>query len=135
MPNMTLIKFGSRMNNLFYKLSGGKLMGKANGLPILLLTTTGRKSGREHTCPVVYLKDGENYIIMPGIVPKPDWLLNLMANPNATIQVGGVSMSVQANSVDETERDRVWKRVPDYWREYQAQYDEPLTILFLSPQL
>lgn len=133
MPNKRMIRFGSRMNVFFYRISGGRLMKESNGLPILLLTTTGRNSGKPHTCPVVYLKHDGSFVIMPGVFERPDWYLNLEAAPKASILLEGKTFQVEAREAGAEEREVIWRNVPAYWREYQAQYDEQLPLVLLKP--
>jgi deazaflavin-dependent oxidoreductase (nitroreductase family) len=115
-----------------YRRSGGKLGARRNGLPVLLLTTTGRFSGKLHTTPVVYLADGEDYVIMPGVYARPDWYLNLKAHPQAAIQVGPEQIPVAATITRGYQRDRLWQFAPSYWHDYQAQYRHPLPIISLT---
>ena len=76
-----------------YRLTGGRLGGKAVGMPILLLTTTGRKSGKPRTRPVGYLPDGDTYVVVAaagGVPQHPDWYLNLRDNPSVTTVSAGM---------------------------------------------
>jgi deazaflavin-dependent oxidoreductase (nitroreductase family) len=130
-PPRAMLKRFSRINVLAYRVSGGKLMGRRNGLPLLLLTTTGRTSGKSHTVPLVFLQDGDCPLVMPGVYERPDWILNLETNPQATMQVGAETSAVRVESLTGADRDRIWQGVPDYWKDYQGQYDDPLPIMRL----
>ena len=82
-----------RLNILIYRLSGGRLFNKTPGgnLKILLLTTTGRKSGIQRTHPVMYYPDGRDFIVAASNAGKdkpPLWYLNLNASPTAVVEVG-----------------------------------------------
>jgi deazaflavin-dependent oxidoreductase (nitroreductase family) len=82
-----------------YRRTGGKVGGRLGAMPVLLLTTTGRKSGKKHTVPVMYLRESPNYIITAsnnGGEKPPAWWLNLKSNPQATIEIGGDTRSVRA---------------------------------------
>lgn len=108
-------------------------MGKRNGLPLLLLTTTGRSTGIPRTVPLVYLEEGESYVIMPGVYRQPDWYLNLKVKPYAQIQIKSHQFDVFAEETKGMKRERLWQSVPQYWRAYQAQYTELLPLIVLKP--
>jgi len=78
------------LNVWLYRVSGGWMMGRMGAAPILLLTTTGRRSRRERTVPVLYLEDGGRFVMvasLAGAPRHPAWFLNLGANPSARLQV------------------------------------------------
>jgi len=102
-----------------------------NGLPVLLLTTTGRKSGQAHTVPVAYLSHGNAYLIAPGVVPRPDWYLNLKHAPRAEIQIGAQTMAAEAEELTGPARNRLWATVPDYWKEYEQRTGITLPLMLL----
>ncbi len=134
MPPVWLLRWLSQLNVLLYRLSGGKLWSRMNGLPVILLTTTGRHSGRPHTTPTVYVSDGERLIIAPGFVETPDWYLNLKASPQASILRGRTHQTVTAKEVDPAERERLWPLVPGYWKQYRIKYNNELPLIILAPQ-
>jgi F420H(2)-dependent quinone reductase len=76
-PPKPILRFFSRIHTWLYRRSNGRRRNVMNGLPVLLLTTFGWQSGQPHTVPVVYLADRDDYLIAPGVVPRPDWYLNL----------------------------------------------------------
>jgi deazaflavin-dependent oxidoreductase (nitroreductase family) len=119
-------------NVFVYQISGGRIMGMRNGLPLLLLTTTGRSSGNPHTVPLAYLEDDGRYVVMPGVYQRPDWYLNLKANGHAQAQIKNHQFDVFAEEVDGVERERLWKSVPQYWRDYQEQYSELLPLILIK---
>ena len=87
--------------------------GKVGGRPVLLLTTTGAKSGRQFTLPLVYLPDGERLLIFAskgGWPTNPDWYHNLVANPTVTVEVGGDKYEATATVLAGEERDRLYQR-------------------------
>jgi len=102
-----------------------------NGMPVLLLTTIGRKTGRPRTVPLVYMREGGGYVIAPGILESPAWYLNLRMNPQARIQIGASAMPVEAREVHGDERRRLWARVPPYWRDYQRAYRGEIQVMIL----
>ena len=132
-PPRAMLRRFSAFNIFIYRISGGRFMGRRNDLPLLLLSTTGRSSGALHTVPLVYLRDGERYIVMPGVYERPDWYLNLKANPGVQIQVGSVQFAVVGEEVTGSERERLWRQVPQYWRDYQEQYSQRLPVMVLQP--
>lgn len=135
-PPRWLLKLSSRIHVFLYHKTSGRVWKSMNGVPVMLLTTTGRKTGNPHTVPVVFLKDDLNYVIAPGVVERPAWYLNLKANPRARIQIGGFSMQVEAAVADNEERHRLWAMVPPYWEAYQknARGELPLVVLKTQDQ-
>src|SRR5919202_159512 len=88
-----------KLNVPVYRATRGRLMGKVGRAPVLLLTTTGRKSGEPRTAPVVYLADGDRYVVIgsnAGNPRPPAWALNLHANPDAQVEVRGDRRRVRA---------------------------------------
>lgn len=96
-----------------FRSYGGKVGGPFEGAPLLLLTTTGARSGMARTTPVMYLPDGDRLIIFAtkaGASTNPDWYYNLMAHPKATVEVGSETFEVMAVEVTGEERDRLYAR-------------------------
>ena len=131
-PRRGMLRRFSTVNVFIYRISGGQFMSKRNGLPLLLLTTMGRSTSIQHTVPLVYLEDDESYVVMPGVYRRPDWYLNLRANPRAKARISRHQFEVFAEEVDGAERERLWEGVPQYWRDYQAQYTELLPLILLK---
>ena len=97
-----------------YRWSGGRVMGSVGGTPVLLLTTTGRKSGKQRTTPLGYFADGQDYIVVAsngGRPARPAWYLNLTQTPQVTVQIKGQMMKANASTVGEGERDVLWKKI------------------------
>src|SRR5690242_5522305 len=95
-----------------YRRTGGRVAGTMKGAPVLLLTTTGRRSGRPWTTPVIYQADGDGWVVIAsngGRPRHPAWWLNLRANPQATIEIGRDTIPVTAQAVTGTDRDRLWR--------------------------
>src|SRR4051795_3530320 len=102
-----------KLNKPVYRLSGGRIGGKVGKAPVLLLTTTGRKSGLERTAPVVYLADGDNVVIIntnAGHEKVPAWSLNLKAKPQAEIEIGRDKPRVVARVAEAKEREEPRRR-------------------------
>jgi deazaflavin-dependent oxidoreductase (nitroreductase family) len=86
----------------------------AGGQPVLVLTTTGRRSGRRHSTPVAYLREGDDLVITGGNIGldrPPAWSLNLQADPRAEVELEGKRLSVRARRAEGDERDRLWNRL------------------------
>ena len=78
----------------------------------LVLRTTGRKTGKTRQVPLIYIEDGERYVVVAssgGFVPDPKWWLNLQANPEATVEIRGKTTRVRAEEVSAEERARIWR--------------------------
>ena len=96
-----------------FRASQGKVGGRFEGRPVLLLTTTGAKSGRKLTTPLVYLQDGERRLIFAskaGAPTNPDWYHNLVANPTVTVEVGTETYEAEAVVITGEERDRLYAK-------------------------
>src|SRR5271167_3972966 len=94
-----------------FRANDGKLGGPFEGAPVLLLTTTGAKSGERRTTPVMYLPDGERMVIFAskaGAPTNPAWYHNLLANPTATVEVGTETVDAAAVVTSGEERDRLF---------------------------
>lgn len=110
-----------KVHPTLYRWSGGRIGGKLVGLPVLLLTTRGRKSGAPRTTALTYLPRGDDCVVIASCLgePKhPAWWLNLEADPAATILVGSDERGVRAREAEGPERDAIWDELvahsPDY---------------------
>ncbi len=122
-----------------YRTTGGKLGGKMQGSPVLLLETTGRKSGKRRTTPLLYLPDGSNMVIVAskgGATKHPAWWLNLRENPETEVQVGPRTLEVRAEETTGKDRERLWQRLvamyPGY-ADYQRRTDREIPVVRLRP--
>ena len=109
-----------------YRRTGGRLSltGRA---PVLLLTTTGRRTGKARTVPLFYIRDGDRLVICnvsPGFEQPNPWILNLRAQPRARVQVGRHTTTVRARPVSEQELAAYWPQLVKVWPAYQAFYDK-----------
>lgn len=101
-----------------FRAHQGRVGGPYKDMKLLLLTTTGAKTGREFTIPVAYTQDGDNFIIVAskgGAPTNPDWYYNLLAHPDVTIEVGTEKIQVHAIEAKEEERERLFDQ---HAREY-----------------
>lgn len=109
-----LARAAGRLHCALYRVSGGKLGGSVRGVPVLLLTTRGRKSGRVYTWPVSYLHEGDNLLLVAstgGMPRNPAWYHNLRANPNVTVEIGRKSRAMVAQPQVGPARDAYWARI------------------------
>jgi deazaflavin-dependent oxidoreductase (nitroreductase family) len=120
-----------------FRANEGKVGGQFEGAPLLLLTTTGRKSGRMFTSPVMYLADGGKLLVFGskgGAPDHPDWYLNLVNNPAVTVEVGTETFPARAVVLEGEERDRMYaeqaRRFPGF-AEYQAKTDRVIPVIAL----
>jgi F420H(2)-dependent quinone reductase len=127
------------VNVWLYRLSGGRVMGKMGAAPILLLTTTGRKSGRKRTVPLLYLKDDKRFVIVASFAgsPKhPAWFVNLEANPKVELQVGGERFAAVARRATAQEKARLWPSLvsiyPRY-EDYQKRTAREIPLAIITP--
>ncbi len=91
------------------------------GVPTLLLTTRGKKSGTARRTALIYGMDGDDYVVLAsygGAPAHPDWYVNLEADPEVVIQVGPEIMAATARTAGPDERDRLWKVMTDIWPDY-----------------
>jgi len=108
------------------------------GSTILLLTTTGRKSGNKTTTPLIYGMDGDNPVIVAskgGAPQHPGWYKNLVANPAAEVQILGETFPVRARDAEGDERDRLWQLMNGIWKhydEYQTKTDRQIPVVVLE---
>ena len=107
---------------------------------MLLLTVTGRKSGRRFTVPLTYIQDGERAIVAAsrtGMDAHPAWYLNLVANPEVDVQFGSATRPMRAHTADEAERAHYWPKLveknPDYGF-YQERTTRKIPVVILSPR-
>ncbi|HMD52512.1 MAG TPA: nitroreductase family deazaflavin-dependent oxidoreductase [Solirubrobacteraceae bacterium] len=99
-----------------FRANEGRVGGPFDGTPVLLLSTTGARTGQPRTTPVVYMPDGERMIIFAskaGAPQNPAWYHNLVANPHATVEVGTETVPVEAEVLTGEERDRYFRRQAD----------------------
>ncbi len=108
------------------------------GAPTLILTTTGRKSGKEYPTPLIFGRDGDGYVIVAsqgGRPDHPDWYKNLVATPEAQVQVKGDKFRAQARTAEGEERERLWKTMNEIWPhydEYQTKTDRVIPVVVLE---
>jgi deazaflavin-dependent oxidoreductase (nitroreductase family) len=108
------------------------------GSPILILTVTGRKSGKEYSTPLIFGEDGGNHVIVGsqgGRPEHPDWYLNLEASPEVGVQVKADKFRARARTTEGEERDRLWRQMNGIWKhydEYQTKTDREIPVVVLE---
>ncbi len=136
----TGLRWTGKLNIPLYRLSGGRIGGHIAKAPVLLLTTTGRKSGQQRTAPVVYLADGENLVVIgsnAGHGRTPAWSLNLKSNPDADVEVGRKRRPVRARVAEGDERAELWRKHNEQYSgfdEYEARTDRDIALFVLEPR-
>jgi deazaflavin-dependent oxidoreductase (nitroreductase family) len=122
-----------------FRANGGKVGGAFEGSPLLLLQTTGAKTGRTRVKPLVYRRDGDRLIVFGtkgGSPTHPEWLYNLGANPRVTVEVGSDRFKADARVALPDERDRLWRLqtqdVPVF-ADYQKKTDRTIPVVILEP--
>ena len=129
--------FNSRIIREF-QANGGEVSGQFVGAPRLLLTSTGAKTGAQRTNPMMYLADGERLVVFAskaGAPTNPDWYHNLVAHPEATVEVGTERFGVTATVLTGGERDELYERqsvlYPGF-AEYQAGTSRTIPVIALE---
>src|SRR6185369_6226049 len=108
----TMNEFNTKVIDEF-RANAGKVGGMFTGAPMLILHTTGAKSGKSYATPLVYLPDGDRWVIIAskaGAATSPDWFHNLVSHPDAEIEVGSERVRVRAEVVGSAERDRLYDK-------------------------
>lgn len=122
-----------------FRANAGKVGGQFEGAPMLLLHSTGAKSGVERVNPMMYQADGQNYAVFAskaGAPTNPDWFHNLVANPSASIEVGDRTVAVVARMTEGDERERLWSRQKELYpgfADYEAQTTRQIPVVLLEP--
>ncbi len=135
----SFMRAADRLTQVTFRLTGGRLGGQQLKYTILLLETKGRKSGRSRTHALLYVRDGERYVICAsnfGAPQHPAWYWNLKALPRARIQVGRRRLMVLARDAEGEERARLWQRLRASWPlydSYQADVSRQIPVVILTP--
>jgi deazaflavin-dependent oxidoreductase (nitroreductase family) len=130
----------SRWHRRIYRLTRGLIGRRLVDNDMLLLTTIGRQSGRRHEVPLLYLRDGEQLVVIAsygGRPNYPDWYLNLVSEPEAEVQIEGRRQSVIARVATSAERAVWWPRIVDAYEgysQYQSRTKRIIPVVFLDPR-
>ncbi len=133
------MRSGSGVHTAVYRATGGRVAGEAGNLPVLLLTTTGRRSGKQRTTPLLYVRDGDDLVVVASNGGRdwfPAWWLNLQQHPDAVVELGRERREVSATKADPEQRARFWPKFtgayPGYL-DYQARTAREIPLVILHP--
>ncbi len=121
-----------------FRANRGKNGGPFAGRPLLLLTTTGAKSGQRRTTPMMFIPDGDRLLVIAsnvGAPAHPDWYRNLVAHPEVTVEVGTETFDATAVVTQGAERDRLWTRIVElypFFTGHQAKTTRQIPVIALS---
>ncbi len=128
-----------RLHRFIYRASGGRVGAAIGGTPVLLLFTTGHRSGEPRAVTLTFFEDGDRLVVVgsnAGEDRRPAWWLNLQERPDAAVQIGGATTRVRAAEAVGEERERLWaeltRRDPAY-EEYQLRTDRRIPVVLLQP--
>lgn len=126
------------IHTALYRVSGGKVGGRMRGAPVLLLSVTGRKSGKRRTTPLLYGREGDAYVLIAsagGAPRNPAWYLNLQGQ-EPEVLVGRQRVQVRARDAEGEERERLWALMvalyPAY-ADYQTKTTRRIPVVVLEP--
>lgn len=130
----------ARAQAWLYRATGGKLGGTFAGVPVMVLTTVGRKSGQARDTPLLVLRDGEKLVTVAskgGYPSHPAWYLNLLAHPKVSVRLGSEERSMRAVTANAEERAHYWPKLvelyPSY-RSYQEKTEREIPVVVLTPE-
>lgn len=110
----------------------------ADGRPLLLLTTTGARSGKPYTAPMMYIPDGDRLLVIASNIgaPKhPDWYHNLVAHPEVTVELGAETFNAIATVIEGVERQRLWTSIVElypFFADHQAKTSRQIPVIALT---
>lgn len=142
-----IIKTMASANVWLYRRTGGRVAGtwrigagRKNPVPICLVEHRGRKTGKLRTTPLVYLVDGERVVVVASQAGRPEhpmWYLNILADPDVTVQIGHQRRLMRARVADPEERAELWPRLVDLYADYdsyQSWTDRVIPVVVLEPR-
>jgi deazaflavin-dependent oxidoreductase (nitroreductase family) len=135
-----LVEWFWKVHPKLYRWSGGRIGGTLMNMPVLLLTTRGKRTGAPRTRALMYLPDGDRFVVIASFLGEPrhpDWWLNLRAHPQAEVEAGGRRVTVVAREAAGEERERLWKAVVERqkdYAEYQQRTTRRIPVVILDPQ-
>ena len=130
----------STLHTALFRFTRGRIGRRLVNNDMLLLSTTGRVTGKTHTVPLLYLREGNDLVVIAswgGRDSHPQWYANLMSDPTASVQLAGHRFPVHARTADARQRERLWPQVLaayDGYREYQSRTDREIPVVVLGVQ-
>lgn len=134
-----LLRVVPRIHRAVLRLTRGRVGGRMSTMPIMLLTTTGRRTGQPRTTPLAYFMDGDRYVLTgsnAGLDTDPAWVLNIKAQPAATAQVRDRTFTVEAQIAAPAERDRLWAKLVEIapgYQNYATRTSRTIPMVTLGP--
>jgi deazaflavin-dependent oxidoreductase (nitroreductase family) len=135
-----LFKLMMATHVFLYRLTGGRFGGRMRDFKVLLLTTTGRKSGKKRTTPLGYINNDGSYVIVAsnaGLSRHPSWYYNLKSNPQVTVQVNDRVTTAVAEEAEGDLRNQLWKQfieqAPSY-ADYEKRTTREIPMVMLRPK-
>jgi len=132
-----MVKLFGKVHKVIYRTSGGRVFAKLGDAPMLLLTATGRRSGKPRTTPLLYVEDGDGFAVVAsfgGASEHPSWYRNLQKNPEVTLQIENRVIPVTAFTATPEQKKRLWPRLtaiyPDY-DTYQKETTRDIPVVLL----
>ena len=135
-----LLRMFTRVHTAILMLSGGRIGSSVIGMPVLMLTTIGRRSGKRRSVALGYLVEGDAYVVIAsygGSPRSPAWRLNLLKEPRAAIQVKSLKVAVTTREADGELRERLWARVvaqAPLYQKYQDRTNRVIPVVLLTPE-
>lgn len=135
-----VFKLVTRVHVGIYRASGGRLGAKTRGMPVLLLTVAGRRTGVKRTTPVVYVRHAGGYVVAGsagGSPQEPQWFANLRHASTAVVEVGRTRTEVSVHVAAGVERDALWAEVVaagPFFQGYQDKVERTLPVAVLTPR-
>lgn len=123
-----------------FRANGGNVGGPFSGAPLLLLHTTGAKTGQERISPLMYQQLDDGYAVFAskaGAPSNPDWYYNILANPNVTVEIGDGSVACQASVASPGVREPIWERQKAAYSgfaDYEARTEREIPVILLQPR-
>lgn len=140
MPNIRwLLALITVVHRALYRLTGGRIGAHAGRANMLLLETLGRRSGKRRVTPLLFVEDGERFVVVAsnaGDDRHPGWLLNLRKQPAVEIQIGSQHIRVQAHEANDAESERLWPKLLssyEHFRDYRTHTQRHIPVVVLEP--
>lgn len=140
MPNIRwLLALITHVHRFLYRATGGRIGARLANVDVLLLETVGRKTGQVRTTPLLYVRDGQRWVVVAsnaGDARQPAWWLNLQSRPEARIQVRDEHHPVRARSATAEESEQLWPKLVaayKYYDDYKERTSREIPIVVLEP--